>query len=67
LRAPRIAAITGGRYFYPPTSEDLRRVYRELGRSMAWERQRTEVTFLFAAAATLCTLMGGTLRGSQSG
>jgi len=57
----RITAITGGRYFYPPTSEDLRRVYRELGRSMAWERQRTEVTFLFAAAGGLFILAGGAL------
>ncbi|MCS7172435.1 MAG: VWA domain-containing protein [Armatimonadetes bacterium] len=57
----QIAAITGGRYFYPPTSEDLRRVYRELGRSFGWERQRMELSVLFAAAGALAMMAGGAL------
>ncbi|MDR7416386.1 MAG: VWA domain-containing protein [Armatimonadota bacterium] len=57
----QIAAITGGRYFYPPTGEDLRRVYRELGRSFGWERQRTELSALFAAAGGLAMMVGGML------
>lgn len=57
----QIAAIAGGRYFYPPSSEDLRRVYRELGRSFGWERERTELSALFAAAGGLAMVMGGML------
>ncbi len=57
----QIAAMTGGRYFYPPTSEDLRRVYRELGRSIGWERQRMELSALFAGAGGLLMLTGGIL------
>jgi Ca-activated chloride channel family protein len=57
----QIAAITGGRYFYPPSSEDLRRVYRELGRSFGWERERTELSALFVAAGGLAMVMGGML------
>jgi Ca-activated chloride channel family protein len=57
----QIAQITGGRYFYPPSSEDLRAISRELGRAFAWQRQRTEVTSLVAAAGGILMLVGGIL------
>ncbi|MDR5683594.1 MAG: VWA domain-containing protein [Armatimonadota bacterium] len=57
----QIAQITGGRYFYPPSSDDLRAVARELGRAFAWQRQRTEVTSLVAAAGGVLMLAGGAL------
>jgi Ca-activated chloride channel family protein len=57
----QIAQITGGRYFYPPSPEDLRAISRELGRAIAWQRQRMEVTSLVAAAGGILMLLGGAL------
>ncbi len=56
-----VAQRTGGRYFYPPTVEDFRALGRELGRSVTWQRQRTEVTSLVAAAGGLWMLVGAVL------
>ncbi len=56
-----IARVTGGRYLYPPTAEDFRAIGRELGRSLVWQRQRTEITSLVAAAGGLLMLVGGGL------
>lgn len=57
----QISRLTGGRYLYPPTAEDFRAIGRELGRSLTWQRQRTEVTSLVAAAGGLLMLLGGGL------
>ncbi len=57
----RIAQITDGRYFSSTTEEELRRVYRELGRIIGWERTRMEISFLLVAAAGLVMLTGGGL------
>lgn len=57
----QVAQLTGGRYFYPPTPEDFRTIGRELGRAMTWQRQRTEITSLVAAAGGLLMLAGGVL------
>ncbi len=57
----QIGRLTGGRYLYPPTAEDFRAIGRELGRSLTWQRQRTEVTSLLAAAGGLLMLLGGGL------
>ena len=57
----RIAQMTDGRYFASATEEELRRVYRQLGRIMGWERTRMEVSFLLAGVAALFMLTGGGL------
>ncbi len=57
----RIAQITDGRYFPSAGEEELRRVYRQLGRIIGWERTRMEVSFLLAGAAGLVMLTGGAL------
>jgi len=48
-----IAAITDGTYFHASSAYELRRVYRQLGRTIGWERKPTEVTSLVAAAAAV--------------
>lgn len=57
----RIAQITDGRYFASASQEDLRRVYRQLGRIIGWERTRMEISFLLVGAAGLVLLTGGAL------
>lgn len=55
----RIAQLTDGRYFNLTDADELRRVSRQLGRDIGWERRRTEVTALLAAAAGVLMLAGG--------
>jgi len=55
----RIAQLTDGRYFASPDEEELRRISRQLGRVLGWERTRTEVSFLLLAAAGILLLGGG--------
>jgi Ca-activated chloride channel family protein len=57
----RIAQITGGRYFPSADDEDLRRIYRQLGRLMGWERTRSEISFLLVGSAGILVLAGGAL------
>jgi Ca-activated chloride channel family protein len=54
----QIAQATGGQYFEIGKSEALRKVYRQLGRSIGWERRRTEVTSFLAGAAGILMLVG---------
>ena len=54
----QIAQATGGQYFEIGKSEELRKVYRQLGRSIGWERRRTEVTSFLAGAAGIFMLVG---------
>lgn len=56
-----VARQTGGEYFGAGNLEELRRVYRQLGRSIGWERRRTEMTSLVAAVAAVLMLTGGLL------
>lgn len=55
----RIAQMTDGRYFAISDRDELRRVSRQVGRAMGWERRRTEITSVVAAAAGLLILTGG--------
>ncbi len=55
----QIAQMTGGRYFDVTNADELRRVSRELGRDIGWERRRTEITSLLAAVAGVLVLTGG--------
>jgi Ca-activated chloride channel homolog len=52
-----IAETTGGTYQRTTSAAELRRVYRELGREVGWERRPTEVTAV-AAGAALVFLVG---------
>jgi len=54
----QMAQATGGQYFEISKSEELRKVYRQLGRSIGWERRRTEVTSFLAGAAGIFMLVG---------
>jgi Ca-activated chloride channel family protein len=56
-----VARQTGGEYFESGDVENLRRIYRQLGRSIGWERKRTEITSMVAGAAALLMLSGGLL------
>jgi Ca-activated chloride channel family protein len=57
----QIAAITDGKFFLSPTANDLKQIYRELGRTIGWEKRKTEVSALFVAAAGVLMLGGGAL------
>lgn len=48
-----VADITRAEYFRAGTSEDLKKVYRQLTRQLVLEKKDTEVAFAFAAAAAL--------------
>lgn len=54
-----IANITGAEYFNATNAQDLSKIYENLGGKIGWEDQKTEVTFLIAAAALLASLIGG--------
>lgn len=55
----RIAQLTDGQYYDISSSEELRRVYRQLGRVIGWERRRTEITSVLAGGAGVFMLAGG--------
>lgn len=57
----QIAQLSGGKYFYPPSSDDLKRVYRELGNAFGWERKRMEISAHFAGGAGALMLLGALL------
>lgn len=46
-----MAEATGGAYYRTTNVAELRRVYRQLGREVGWERRPTEVTGVAAAVA----------------
>ncbi|HEU5298455.1 MAG TPA: VWA domain-containing protein [bacterium] len=54
----QMARATGGEYYEISKSEELRKVYRQLGRSIGWERRRTEVTSFLAGAAGILMVVG---------
>ena len=48
-----IADITGAEYFHASTADELARIYGRLGSRLVLQKERTEITVLFAAAAAL--------------
>lgn len=48
-----IAEITGGSYYHATSALELRRVYRQLSRTIGWESRPTEVSALAAGTALL--------------
>jgi len=59
LRA--VADATGGSYSYAAETGQLERIYADLGSQMTWVEERTEVTSLASALATLLMGAGGLL------
>lgn len=55
----RIAQLTDGKYYDITQTEELKRLYRQLGRSMGWERRRTEITSVLAGGAGVLMFAGG--------
>jgi Ca-activated chloride channel family protein len=47
-----IANITRGEYFYAGSAVDLKKIYQDLNTKLVFEKKETEITALFAAAAT---------------
>jgi Ca-activated chloride channel family protein len=56
-----IANITQGEYFYAGTAADLKKVYQMLNSKITLEKQQTEITALFSAAAALLAVMAAML------
>jgi Ca-activated chloride channel homolog len=56
-----IAQLTRGEYFQASTAPDLKRIYQSLTSRFLMEKQQTEVTALFAAAAALFALLAAGL------
>lgn len=48
-----IAEITGAEYFHAATADELTRVYESLSSRLVLQRERTEITVLFAALAAV--------------
>jgi Ca-activated chloride channel homolog len=56
-----IARQTGGQYFYAAEAGQLERIYGDLSSQVSWVEERTEITALVGALATLLLLAGGVL------
>lgn len=56
-----MADLTGGRYFNAQDESDLREIYDDLSRERVLENKEQEVTFAFAGAALVLSLMAGAL------
>ena len=48
-----IADITGAEYFHATTADELHKVYETLGSKLVLQKERTEISSLFAAVAAL--------------
>ncbi|MER3459706.1 MAG: hypothetical protein C4303_00370 [candidate division GAL15 bacterium] len=48
-----VAAVTDGTYFHASSTHELRRVYRNLGRTIGWDRKPTEVSSVAAASGAV--------------
>jgi Ca-activated chloride channel family protein len=56
-----MAQMTEGRYFNAQDESDLREIYDELTRERILEERETEVTFAFAAAGLILSVLAGAL------
>jgi len=63
----KIAEMTHGEYFHAGTGAELDRVYQGLQSKLVLEKQDTEVTALFAAAAALLLVLGAGLSAWWTG
>jgi Ca-activated chloride channel family protein len=56
-----IADVTRGEYFYAGNAADLQKVYKNLNSKFVMEKQKTEITALFAAAAAVLAVVSALL------
>ena len=56
-----IARTTGGTYFYAPDAGRLERIYADLGSTISWIEERTEVTAVASAAGAILLVVAGLL------
>jgi Ca-activated chloride channel homolog len=56
-----IARQTGGQYFYAAETGQLEQIYGDLSSQVSWVEERTEITALIGALATVLLLAGGVL------
>jgi Ca-activated chloride channel family protein len=56
-----IAEVTGARYLSAQNESELLKVYDELSRERAFEKEKTEVTFAVTLGALVLSLIGGAL------
>jgi Ca-activated chloride channel family protein len=56
-----MAELTGGKYFNAQDEGDLREIYDDLSRERVFEEEETEITFAFAAAALVLSMLAGGL------
>jgi Ca-activated chloride channel family protein len=57
----RIAKTTGGKFFASSSADDLMRVYEDLGSSLAFVKEKREITLAFVGAALALLAASGTL------
>jgi Ca-activated chloride channel family protein len=57
----QIANITRGEYYYAGTATDLKSIYKGMNSKMVLQKQQTEISALFVAAAALFVLLGAGL------
>jgi Ca-activated chloride channel family protein len=55
----QIAAVADGKFFMTSTAQDMKQIYRELGRVIGWETRKIEVSSMFVGGAGLLLLAGG--------
>jgi len=56
-----IADVTGARFFSAPSAGELETIYEQLGSQIGYDKESTEVTVWFAAAAAALVLAAGGL------
>src|SRR5579864_4846758 len=57
----QIANVTHGAYFHAGTATDLTQIYKGMNAKMVLQKQQTEITALFVAAAAVLVLLGAGL------
>ena len=57
----QIANVTRGEYFYAGTATDLKKIYQGMNAKMVLQKQQTEITALFVAAAAVLVLLAAGL------
>jgi Ca-activated chloride channel family protein len=55
----QIAAVTDGKFFMSSQTQQLKQIYRDLGRTLGWETRKTEVSSMFVGGAGALLLAGG--------
>jgi len=57
----QIAAVADGKFFMTSTAQEMKQIYRELGRVIGWETRKMEVSSMFVGGAGLLLLAGGVI------